>query len=381
MPFYLRKSISAGPFRFNLSKSGVGLSVGVRGLRVGTGPRGHYVHAGAGGVYYRSSIGKAGGRQSSDSAAPVKDEPSVVRPSAGRIEMIEVDSGDVLAMRDTNYAAVLDDINSKHQKWSLSKVLAFVSGVGGLVAGAVVLPIPFVGVAAAVPGWLIGRWLDSYCKRSVLFYDLEPDAEAAYRRVTEAFDVMMACEGKWHVSAGGAVRDLTTWKQNAGASHVVDKKPTSLDYSLPPVIKSNITPPSIGVGTQRVHFLPDVMLIEDNEKIGAIGYADLELRSQNTRFIEDGRVPRDAEVVGQTWQHPNKSGGPDRRYASNRQIPVCLYEVLYMTSGSGLNEMLEFSRIGVCGPFANALRQLALPAKKTRTSPRVKIGQAPAVTI
>ena len=32
MPFYIRKSISAGPFRFNLSRSGVGLSVGVKGF-------------------------------------------------------------------------------------------------------------------------------------------------------------------------------------------------------------------------------------------------------------------------------------------------------------------------------------------------------------
>ena len=51
MPFYLRKSISAGPFRFNFSKGGVGALIGVRGLRIGTGPRGHYVHAGRGGVY------------------------------------------------------------------------------------------------------------------------------------------------------------------------------------------------------------------------------------------------------------------------------------------------------------------------------------------
>ena len=56
MGFYIRKSISAGPFRFNLSKSGVGLSVGVRGLRIGTGPHGHYIHAGTGGFYYRASV-------------------------------------------------------------------------------------------------------------------------------------------------------------------------------------------------------------------------------------------------------------------------------------------------------------------------------------
>ncbi|RVA15894.1 DUF4236 domain-containing protein, partial [Mesorhizobium sp. M7A.F.Ca.CA.002.05.1.1] len=42
MGFYVRKSISAGPFRFNFSSGGVGASVGVQGLRIGTGPRGHY---------------------------------------------------------------------------------------------------------------------------------------------------------------------------------------------------------------------------------------------------------------------------------------------------------------------------------------------------
>jgi hypothetical protein len=35
--FYLRKSLRAGPFRLNLSRSGIGLSVGVPGFRVGAG--------------------------------------------------------------------------------------------------------------------------------------------------------------------------------------------------------------------------------------------------------------------------------------------------------------------------------------------------------
>ncbi|MGI3781861.1 MAG: DUF4236 domain-containing protein, partial [Janthinobacterium lividum] len=38
MGFYLRKSLHAGPFRLNLSKSGVGVSAGVPGFRIGTGP-------------------------------------------------------------------------------------------------------------------------------------------------------------------------------------------------------------------------------------------------------------------------------------------------------------------------------------------------------
>lgn len=57
MPFYIRKAFSLGPLRFNLSKSGLGLSAGVRGLRVGVTPKGKsYVHAGRGGLYYRQSL-------------------------------------------------------------------------------------------------------------------------------------------------------------------------------------------------------------------------------------------------------------------------------------------------------------------------------------
>lgn len=40
MGFYYRKSFSAGPFRLNLSKSGVGYSLGGRGFRTGVSSRG-----------------------------------------------------------------------------------------------------------------------------------------------------------------------------------------------------------------------------------------------------------------------------------------------------------------------------------------------------
>jgi len=46
--------------------------------------------------------------------------------------------------------------------------------------------------------------------------------------MTASFDTMNACHKKWHMAASGDVRDLTTWKRNAGASQMVDKKPTAL---------------------------------------------------------------------------------------------------------------------------------------------------------
>ncbi|MGD9970365.1 MAG: DUF4236 domain-containing protein [Sulfuricurvum sp.] len=48
MGFYIRKSITVGPIRFNLSKSGIGVSAGIKGLRFGAGPIDNYIHMGIG---------------------------------------------------------------------------------------------------------------------------------------------------------------------------------------------------------------------------------------------------------------------------------------------------------------------------------------------
>jgi hypothetical protein len=61
MGFYLRKGFRLGPLRVNLSKSGVGMSAGVKGARVGIDAKGKsYVHAGRGGLYFRKTLGAVG---------------------------------------------------------------------------------------------------------------------------------------------------------------------------------------------------------------------------------------------------------------------------------------------------------------------------------
>lgn len=365
MPFYVRKSVSAGPFRFNFSKSGVGVSVGVKGLRIGTGPRGHYIHAGFGGLYYRSTLGNAGrGRQP---AVPQQPQALPVTAANGDVEMIEIDSGDVMQMRDSSFSELLDEINSKSRQPRMSVTLSLtalvIGGIAGLATGGPGLLL----CAVAIPAGAIGSWLDSYRRSTVLYYDLEGDAETAYTRLTAGYDGLNGCAAKWHIEAGGAVQSLTAWKRNAGASHLVNRKTTTLAYALPAVIKSNVTPPALHVGRQVMFFMPDIVLVQDGSRVGAVSYVDLNLRWQDSRFIETEGVPSDARIVDHTWKHPNKSGGPDRRFNDNRQIPICLYETMHLTSNSGVNELVEFSRTGVVGAFVEGCRMLAaLPRERRR---------------
>jgi hypothetical protein len=72
--FFFRKSFKLGPLRVNASKSGLGISGGIRGARVGIGPRGPYIAASKEGIYYRKHLGGA--------TDPAAGQPSTMAASA-----------------------------------------------------------------------------------------------------------------------------------------------------------------------------------------------------------------------------------------------------------------------------------------------------------
>lgn len=364
MPFYIRKSVSAGPFRFNLSKSGVGVSVGLKGLRFGTGPRGHYIHAGRGGLYYRSTLSSGGtghGRSKASFNTPeVTNQKEPVYYAEQGVEMIPVSSANVMQMEDARFSEVLDDLNAKQNSTAMSVMLGWIGGAITLFALIGVGWNGFLGgLLFTGAAMLFGAWLDSFQRSSVLMYELDHEAQCAYEALTASFDDIISCTGKWHIDAGGAVGDIYAWKRNAGAAHLIDKRPTTFAYSLPRVVKSNITPPSIQSGKETLYFLPDFLMIVHENKVGAVAYDSLNIKWQDSNFIEDGTVPSDTTVLYYVWKHPNKNGGPDRRFSNNYQIPVCLYESIHLNSENGLNELLQVSRSGVAKPFADAIKRLA----------------------
>src|SRR5690242_16997950 len=102
MGFFLRKSVRVGALRFNLSKSGIGVSTGIPGMRVGMGPRGTYIHMGRGGLYYRQTLSLPQPKRPQFSHQ-VAEIPSVVRHTHG--PMNAIGSGCVTEMVDTNSLA------------------------------------------------------------------------------------------------------------------------------------------------------------------------------------------------------------------------------------------------------------------------------------
>ncbi|MCL2469312.1 MAG: DUF4236 domain-containing protein [Alphaproteobacteria bacterium] len=362
MGFYLRKSIKAGPFRFNLSKSGIGVSTGIKGLRLGTGPRGNYIHMGRGGFYYRKTFGNNSSASPSTARAPVSNANNTPPPqqapdNSGYGPFTDIDSGDVSAMTDSSSAELLAEFDSKQKKITLYP----------FVIAATILILWFL--PEGVERWITGTVLalgaigtyfaynyDQYRKSVVLFYDVEGPYESAYQGLHDAFTALTSTKKAWHVESQADIYDR---KRHAGASLAIKRQDIRLSMAAAPYVKTNISVPSIKVGKQTLFFFPDRLLVFDKKKVGAVSYSDLNIKVSSARFIEEGSVPRDAQIVGQTWKYVNKKGGPDRRFNNNHEIPICLYEEILFSSSTGLNEMVQLSKCGLGNHFRASIETLA----------------------
>lgn len=348
MGFYIRKALTVGPFRFNLSKSGVGISAGIKGLRIGSGPRGNYIHMGRGGLYYRKTL------PAGTIPTPISNPSPLSEPYIPEVTLIEIESTDVSEMSDSSSTELLEEINLKAKRTRLAPWAA--------VALAIVI---YLVLANDGPKWVVilsaimglplviyTYFKDQLRKTVVMLYDLEAEAEAAFQKLHDAFDALSACHGTWHIEASGSVSDK---KYHAGADHLVRRQNISLSKKMPPFLKSNVEIPAIPVGHQTLYFFPDRVLMYSNTGVGAVNYADLSLEVSRTRFVEDGSVPRDAEIVGKTWRYINKSGGPDKRFKDNKELPIALYEEIHFTSSSGINELIQISRTDIAKHFVEAI--------------------------
>lgn len=104
--------------------------------------------------------------------------------------------------------------------------------------------------------------------------------------------------------------------------------------------------------------MPDRALVFDGSQVGAVSYRNLSIDVSTTRFIESSGVPTDAAIVDRTWEFVNKTGGADRRFRDNRELPIVVYEEIHLHSAAGLNELLHVSRQGTGAAIAKAVAAL-----------------------
>jgi hypothetical protein len=348
MGFYVRKSVRAGPFRFNLSKSGIGVSAGIPGFRIGTGPRGNYVHAGRHGVYYRASLGSKSPRVTPVPAPALAPDSYAPSPE---VVLEDTTGASAAALVPTGPGDLVEQLNAAAARRRIAPWLVLLLVV-------VLIALPKVGVILLFPGLLGVGWLwlrDRARGRVVAFFDVNDDVAGWFDRVVQAIESLGSARSVWRINAAGQVTTTYQWKVNAGASTILSRTGVAISHSPPKLLATNIAVPTITSGKQALHFLPDRILVREARRYSDLTYGSLKASATLTRFIEDGRVPSDSTQVDTTWRYVNKRGGPDRRFNNNRRLPVMQYGRLDLQSTRGLHWSLDISKADLAAKVASVL--------------------------
>ena len=340
-----RLSIRVGPIYFKISKLGTSVSAGVRGARLGLSPRGNYIRIGSEGIRYAYTT-------SNKNSIPHRQ---VCPEDVTHGPQIDIKSDEANSIFDSSSLEIINEINKKRKRINLFWFVAIFSASIAAYAAYKNLPTLIIAIMGLIL-CVITRQIDLLRKTCIAMYDMDDDFLSMYDALLDSFEEMKCCEKCWHIHSKSKVYNR---KYHAGASNLQERSEISISFENPPGIKTNIDTPKIPVGDQTLYFFPDRALIYSKDGVGAVSYTNLTLRLVTHRFIEEGRLPSDAEEQGYTWRYVNKHGGQDMRFKNNYRIPVVLYEYVYLNSNSGLNECLCFSGLGATSNFGDALSALS----------------------
>jgi hypothetical protein len=373
MGFYLRKSFGFGPFRLNLSKSGVGASFGVKGARIGINPKGRaYVHAGRAGFYFRETL-----QPTPSERQPVSDRPATPRAPSLQVTdepIRQIESGASWSLTDKAQTQLVAELTRIHKRTSRRLIVSIIAaivmlGLGAALAVAVntpdAVPVPLppavwaalmvVAAICIVFTFLRARATDERDGKVNLSFDLEPDAAQRLRALSSALNRLAVCQRVWVVETEQKTGD---WKRNAGATNLVKRTSVQPSPALPRGVESTHEIMCLPAGRQKLYFFPNALMMYDSDGVGAISYSRLKCEVGAVAFTEEEGVPSDGQVLRHTWRYVNKKGGPDRRFSNNQELPVMRYGGIALTSDTGLNELFHTSNPDVVEPIQQALAAL-----------------------
>ncbi|MCS6918031.1 MAG: DUF4236 domain-containing protein [Chitinophagales bacterium] len=355
MPFYIRKSIQLGPLRFNFSKSGMGVSFGVRGLRIGTGPRGHYVHMGAGGVYYRQSLGRKRKKRAKaadphqiqrDFAQTATPPVASVLPEKELERVYETAASGLLV--DSDAQQLLDYINHRRRRMAWFPVMGLIGLLLVVFSAVAGKSLVHAGVTAVL-AFLLGvvAWQYDLMRRfTVVYYDLDEQRTNGFRQVVSAFEALRQMKRIWNVLKVRERKEGTYTVKTIQQGQVV-----KLRTGQPPFLRLNLNVPLLPAGKQQLALLPDRLLITDRKASGTVSYNDIRITCRDAIYaFTPDQAPSDAARIPEgTWT------------ASLGQNVFCVCGELLFESAGGLNELFVFSDRMRMRQFAETMKVFLEP--------------------
>lgn len=192
-------------------------------------------------------------------------------------------------------------------------------------------------------------------ERAVLVSEIEvsPDIAAAFEQLRIAFRALALSEKIWDTLSEQRTNQVA---ERTAATHAVVRRPVQFSVASSDIIFRDWPVPRLAnANGGDLYFYPGCLLYSvSNETFALVDARDVKLQVRPMRFHESDALPHDAKQLGHTWLKVNKDGTPDRRFASNRPIPVLEYAELTLATPSGVNEEYLISNYSAAAKFGAA---------------------------
>jgi len=163
-----------------------------------------------------------------------------------------------------------------------------------------------------------------------------------YFKMRDEFASLSECNAIWDVKSYQATDQL---RERTIAAKRVDRERVTFSLGSCDLIQWEQKIPHLkNVNGGDLFLYPGFILYRAaREAFSVIDFHELKVNAVAVKFQEEQSIPKDSQVIGQTWAKCNKDGGRDKRFVNNYQIPVVLYASLTLKSESGLWEEFQFS--------------------------------------
>lgn len=325
MGFRFRRSINLGKgFRINMSKSGPGFSWGGKGFRLTRTAKGNirgtaYI-PGTGLSYQKEFSNPLKKNQAKKATSSRKREDTSANTKTFTNDLTNINAGE------------MGELVSAKKQNRINKIIA------------IILILLGIGLAIINPLFLIisalGLVFVLYSKNNETIkidYNFTDEAAKELSQTNKLLEGIMESDEVWLVTQTEEVEEET-----GGQMKILERSAINF-YAGNDEVETNTETFTLDAGASKFIFLPDSILIKEGSKINAISFKDIDINLGKMVFLEDEQVPKDARLLGKTYEHVNKDGSPDKRYKENRELSLVEYGFLSLYNPSGLDSLIVFS--------------------------------------
>lgn len=395
MAFRFRRSLRLLPgVRINFGKRGISATVGVRGAGVTIGSRGTYLNVGlpGTGISYRTRIDGPLPKQRDQYAdtdnTNGKGEPSPTSPSTSKPDfrdspstsVIEFKSIDVASLGSESLArvsALLDKLRNQRESVSESINRAESDLSRARKSAKQLLWLRRrVAPAADEARQNYARNCEERLealkelKASLVLgveFAISDESKKRFLEIVAAFDRLSQSKRIWDVTAAESIDRART---RSAASQALNMHPVNYARTPDEIMASSFRPPHfVNYNGADLLLYPAFVAAQITGRFSLLDIREVSITTEPVIFVADnGDIPADAEVVGNTWRYVNKDGSPDRRFSNNPRIPLVRYCKIFFR-GAGLNEAWMVSDAASGFSFGDAVRRYKDTLKESESDP------------